>query len=439
MPQLAKWFRLGSEYLGAQLVIRATSAAGALLLVNVMPRSEYGIYTLLLANLAFLTSLSDFGATGSLLFFWRRARKRAYVFSAYLEAVVRLRKLLFGGSTMIGATYLLYMVLNKNPGSVTIALSSIPMFLAAWYTIKAATWVYVFRIEGKYRQSYVVEGVSEFVKLMSALVLWWTGMVYGWAAIGGVFAGAFFSAQMAGIYVRKRDAKRQNHSARVALRADLAVRAQTIPTIPWTLFFALQGPFVAWLAATFGSVVNLAEVGALGRLGAILSIISGFTVSVLVPKLSHINDERQYLRYYLAWFGILFSIGSGILSLVWLWPNALLLLLGNQYNGLASELFITSATAIVMTFEYFGGAVNRARGWMQGQGLRIGFIAAGQIAILPFMDFSVTADLLLFGLGTALLAMIVQLGFNLAGLLRVHQVSVAIIALKQKDSKKGDE
>lgn len=414
------WLLLVSEYAGVQIAVKALSAVGALLLINILPVEEYGVFTLLLATLTFLVSFSDFGATGSLLYFWRRAKKKVRIFSIYVHAVFRIRRSLFIGSAALSLIYLLGIYYFKQYDIVGIAVGSGLMILATWHLIQAGTWVYVFRVENHFKQSYVVEVAGELTKLIAVLLLWGTGFMYGWAAMACVLAGAYVSAKVASLFSGKGNTVKQVHGDRVMRIADGAVKGQVIPTIPWTIFFAVQGPLVAWLAATFGTVRSLAEVGALGRLGAIIGLISGFTISVFVPKLTHVHQEDLYLKYYLGWWLVLFGIGSILLGLIWIWPSVLLMLLGKQYKGLQIELFIAAATSVFMTFEYYAGAINRARGWIKGQALRIAVIVVGQVAMVPFLDFQLTADLLVFGLGTAILAMLVQLGFNVAGFWARH-------------------
>ena len=433
-----RWLLLIVEYLGAQVAVRAISAASALLLINILPIQEYGIYTLFLASLTFLTGFSDFGATGSLLYFWRRANNRISIFAAYLQAVFRFRKLLFIGGALLSLIYIYGIARSKNYDEIEIAVGTGLMVIASWYMITTGTWLFAFRIIGRFRQSYVVEGAGEFAKLIIILLLWVINVRYSWAAMGSVLIGAFASASLAGYFSKRPNIIHKAHGVRMSHFADRAVWAQTVATMPWAIFFAVQGPLVVWLAATFGSVQNLAEVGALGRLGAIIGLISGFTISVFVPKLSNIQNDVKYFGYYITWLGVLFFIGSTLLIILWYWPKILLVLLGNQYKGLHVELFVAAVTAVVMTFEYFAGAINRARGWVAGQIVRISIIVLGQVISVAFLDFEFTADLLYFGLVTAILAMIVQLGFNFSGFLKIY-LDFKNSKLSQKNSAKKRE
>jgi O-antigen/teichoic acid export membrane protein len=414
--RLKRWLLLASQYAGAQLGIRAISSIAALLLVHLLSVQEYGIYTLLLANLTFLVGVSDFGATGSLMYFWRRSKARAAVFSSYLGAVFRLRQSLFLISA-VGS--LAYLVIISSLGKYelrTLAYGTSLMLAGTWFLIQVGTWLAVFRIQGRFTESYLVEATSEFVKLAGVATMWLAGFHSSTFAMATMLMGAIGAAWM--IHRMNPATAGQVKAQGTSTERKLVKRAvlgQVLPAAPWTLFFVAQGPLIAWLAAGFGSVQNLAELGALGRISALIAMVSGFTIGVLIPRLSNVHDERTYFRYYVLWWVVLLAFGSLVLGIAWISPKYVLWLIGHQYSQLRTELALSLLTALVMTLEWYAGGINRARGWMGGQALRISVVLLGQAAMTPFLDFGRTVDLLMFSLGTAMLMLTVQLAQNLIG------------------------
>jgi hypothetical protein len=189
-----------------------------------------------------------------------------------------------------------------------------------------------------------------------------------------------------------------------------------MPILPGLIHFALQGPLVAWLAAYYGSVVNLAEVGALSRLGVLIGVIAGFTSTVFVPRLVAISDEAIFLRYYLLWWLVIIALGSVIMLAVTIFPEALLFLLGDAYSGLHTELIVMAATAVVWTWNGYVFGVNRARGWVKNQAYIVLVLIVGQLTMFVYLDFSTTLGVLLFGLGTGFIWLFYQLLLNVVGI-----------------------
>lgn len=60
---------LASEYTAAHMAARLLAAISGLMLVRLLPVSEYGFYTLVLAAFTFICTFSDLGATETLSFF----------------------------------------------------------------------------------------------------------------------------------------------------------------------------------------------------------------------------------------------------------------------------------------------------------------------------------------------------------------------------------
>ena len=69
---------------------------------------------------------------------------------------------------------------------------------------------------------------------------------------------------------------------------------------------------IVWLAATFGGTRDIAEVGALSRLGLLVGIFSSLTGVVFLPRLAHVTDDRLY-RARVLQFGALYLTIAGAL------------------------------------------------------------------------------------------------------------------------------
>ena len=115
--------------------------------------------------------------------------------------------------------------------------------------------------------------------------------------------------------------------------------------LPSALYFSIQGPLTVWLATTFGAVRNIAEVGALGRLGLVVGIFSNLTGVVFLPRLARVSGEGLYRRRYLQFGGLLAAVALALLAAAAVAPRAFLFLLGPKYSGLERELLLMVAGA----------------------------------------------------------------------------------------------
>ena len=337
----------------------------------------------------------------------------------YFHAVVRFRRTVYAFGFISSAAYIFYTGRHIGEDVLTILVGIVLMGLAAWFAIQSGIISYVLKLEQRFRQAYAVELSNEAIKLMAVGLIWILGFATALAGMTSVALGALVAATLATRLLGKRFANRgipkqrqDHHNSRVLL-------GQIMPILPGTIHFALQGPLIVWLAAYYGSVVNVAEVGALGRIGVLVGVIAGFTGTVFVPRLLAISDEALFLKRYLQWWLVMLAFGAIMILFVTFFPEALLYLLGASYSGLGMELVAVAATAVVWTWNGYVYSANRARGWLMHQGYILFVLIAGQALMFKYLDFSNTIDVLLFGLGTAFIWMSYQLVLNVAGFIRV--------------------
>jgi hypothetical protein len=190
------------------------------------------------------------------------------------------------------------------------------------------------------------------------------------------------------------------------------------PTLPSAVYVAIQGQFVIWLAATFGGTTNLAQVGALGRLGLLVGFFSNLGSVVFLPKLVQITDERTFRARFLQFGLFLATLAAALWTAADLFPHLFLLLLGPKYQGLTSELLIVVATAGVTLVGGYVVAVNNARSWNRWQVGALTFLVLCQVGLAISLPLNTTAGVLWFGLGSAAAGTLGQSVILLAGFTR---------------------
>lgn len=413
--------RLASEYTAAHMAARLLAAISGLMLVRLLPVSEYGFYTLVLAAFTFICTFSDLGATETLSFFRWRGGKKNKPWMPYFHAVLRFRRTVFVFGFISSAAYIFYTGRHIGEDIQTILAGIVLMGLSAWFAIQSGIISYVLKLEQRFRQAYAVELSNEGIKLLAVGLIWVVGFATALAGMTSVALGALVAAILASRLLGQRFAKSGVPKQRHAHQSSRVLLGQIMPILPGTIHFALQGPLIAWLAAYYGSVVNVAEVGALGRLGVLVGVIAGFTGTVFVPRLLAINDERFFFKRYLQWWLVMLAVGVIMILAVRIFPEAFLYLLGDSYSGLHIELIAIAVTAILWTFNGYVYSINRARGWVKRQEYILVVLIAGQVGMFTYLEFSSTLNVLLFSMGTAVLWFSYQLVLNVAGFVRVSR------------------
>ncbi len=415
--RLRQWLRILAVYFGAQSLAQLLSLVAGLLLARSMPVREFALYTLAASVVAFYGFFSDLGSTGSLVYFFQVSRKEGEDFGAYLGAVRWLRSRAFLLGAVLVAVVLPWMALAKGFGLGESLLATVAVAANVWGQIVASIRLLTLRLEGLYARSYRADVAGGAVRLAGVLALMGLGLLRAFLAVG---VSALALAAVAGL--GRSPEPRPPTAPAEARRARRAVLRYLLPTLPSALYFSVQGQLMVWLAAAFGSTQNVAQVGALSRLGMVMSLFSGLSSVIFLPRLAAITDDRLYCRRSLQFGASLALLGAALLAVAAAAPRPFLLVLGANYQGLDHELVLVVVGAALTLLGGYVGAVNLARSWTRWQNLLLALHLAGQAALIAWLPLATTRGVLLFGCGTAAVGLLLQAAVLAVGFARPRWV-----------------
>lgn len=412
---LRRWIGILSAYVTTQTLTQLLGIAAGLLLINVLPVAEFALYTLALSVVTFFTFASDLGSTSSLVYFFHRANRLGEELQPYVDAVLSLRRTAFllGGLTV--AIGFPWMATAKGFGLAESLLVTCGIVLGVWFQISASLRILVLRLADRYGQSYRAEVAGGGVRLLLVLALVASRLLWAWLA---VLASGLASAAVALLARPEREPDREEDLRPYRRR----VLRYLLPSLPSALYFSIQGPLTIWLAATFGDTRNIAEVGALGRLGLIVGILSNLTGVVFLPRLARITEEAVYRRRYLQFGSLLLSAALGLVLLAAVFPEVFLFILGKRYASLHQELLLVMAGTGLTLLGGYAVSVNLARSWNRWEGLAVLVLMGAQAFLVSVLPLATTSGVLLFQLFTALVGLFLQLLITLGGFLRPRWV-----------------
>ncbi|MBW8767197.1 MAG: oligosaccharide flippase family protein, partial [Geodermatophilales bacterium] len=257
--RLRRWTKILSAYFTTQTLTQLLGIASGLLFVNFMPVREFALYTLAFSVITFFNFVSDLGSTTSLVYFFRHAQGAREEVGRYVAAVMSLRRLAF----LLGAGAVL-LAFPRIAGTKGFGLrESLPatagILLCVWFQVSSSVRVLALRLADRYGLSYRAELTGGGVRLLLALILVACGWLWAWLGVLVSSCGAAATALVARLGPETRTQADLRPYRRKILR-------YLLPSLPSAVYFSLQGPLTVWLATTFGSTRNMAEVGALGRL-----------------------------------------------------------------------------------------------------------------------------------------------------------------------------
>lgn len=416
--RIKQWSWLFSEYASAQVVIQALGILAGLWLVNLLPVREYALYTFAMSIFAFLSVFSDLGVGSALLFFRRETRIAGAAFAPYVRAAYKIRYALLAVGLCAGLAFMATLGPERGFGYAEIAAVGAILVAAVWAQIGSSIAVLQLRLEGLYRGSYLAEACANAVRLLVVAAMWLAAAPVAWLAMMAGAAGALASRAVAARALRGAAHAPSAISSQQPQRAPLeGIVRYVLPMLLSAAYFSIQGPLTVWLSAYFAGTQSVAEIGALGRLGLIFGLLSGFMGTVLIPRLSVVTDEAHYLRRYLQFWAVLAIFGAGVIALAWAVPDWLLWLLSESYAGLGDAVLIVAISAVLASWGGYVVGINNARGWVRLQPAAVVVFAATQIWLIVVLDLSSTIGVLYYGLWSSLAGLLLQVAISAAGFL----------------------
>lgn len=422
-PLLPPWRRLLGHFAGfgaSHLAVQTTSLLAGLLFVNWMSREQFALYTLGSSLVAFMVFLSDLGVTGSMVYFAHRAAREGSSFDRFVAAVFGLRR---GALTLVAlAIVVAFPVVARVKGfggaGAWLATLAIVVIVAA--QVESALQLQLLRLRGHMATSYRAEVVGSGVRLLLAVALVALAMLEAWIALASVAIATSATALLA------RLAQAPLAVGGAPLREERrAVLRYLLPTLPGAVYFSLRGQLTVWLAASFGGTLQLAEVGALGRLGLLFGFFASFGSVVVLPRLAHLRDEHLWRRRALLFGAGLAAVGGGLLAVAAIAPQPFLFLLGPNYRGLEHELLLVVASAAIGLLDGYLVSLNMSRAWTRWNGVAVAALAICQALLVLICPLGTTAGILWFNLLSGLAALTGQAVITTIGFRRPKAVAWA--------------
>lgn len=186
------------------------------------------------------------------------------------------------------------------------------------------------------------------------------------------------------------------------------IRSFIVPLIPGVIYYLLQGQISVLLLAFAGASDALAEVGALGRLGQVIGLLSLLNGYFFQPYFAQIVDRAVFARRVRQVLVAVTAIMAVITLSVIFIPQVWLLILGPNYEGLHGEVVIAMITAQVSAMGALLYSVVIATRMTRGQWWQIVVGIGGQLMFVALVDVTTTSAALFLNLIPAVTYLIVQ-------------------------------
>ena len=408
--------RIVGNFAIVQAFVQIIGFCSGILIVRTLEQRDYAYFTIANTMQGTINVLADIGISVGLISIGGRVWQDRHRFGQLVNAALTLRKSL-GAIVVIVSTPVLYFLLVRNGATFHYTAVLIVLIVTAlFFQLSVNVLSVVPRLRSDIRRIQTIDFTGAIARLLGLIALMYfflnAAVALALAAATSLLQYTMLRSYAARVIDFDAPDNAEDRAAMLGFIRKLAANA---------IFFSLQGQVTVFLISFFArETSSVAEVGALGRLAMIFAVLGNLLTNVFVPAFARCQSARKLRWLYAGIAGGVIAFGLLILCGAALFPAQLLFVLGNKYTHLHRELLLMVGGAILSSVTGTFWALNASRAWVAGSWLYIPLTLATQIALIPFIDFSSVAGVLIFNLVSAIPNLFLNLAMSYFGFRRAQ-------------------
>lgn len=394
-----------------QAVVQIIGFLSGILLVRTLEQRDYAYFTIANTMQGTINVLADIGISVGLVSIGGRVWQDRHRFGQLINSALAVRRKL-GAVAIIVITPVLYFLLVRN-GAPLFYTTLLVVLVVAGFLVQLSLSVLavVPRLRSDIARIQTIDLTGALVRFLALLALLYFFLNAGVAILVATAAlflqFAMLRKYVAGVIDLSAPENAEDRAAMLGFVRKLAANA---------IFFCLQGQITVFLISFFAHRASaIAEVGALGRLAMIFTVLSNLLTNVFVPAFARCQSPRKLRWLYVAIVGSVAAFCLVVVSAAGIFPSQFLLVLGGKYAHLHRELLLMVGGAILSMLTGTFWALNASKAWVAGSWLYIPLTLLTQIALIPFTDFSSVAGVLTFNLFSAIPNLVLNIVLSYRG------------------------
>jgi O-antigen/teichoic acid export membrane protein len=411
------WLRLLAGYSFVQAIAQALGCLAGIVVLRALPKEDYACFMIVNTVGAVMGMLSDNGITNSLCAiggrFWQDDEKMG----SLIKTCIVLRKRLIAWSFFVITPFLVWILRSNNVSVTTIVWLVSFTLVGAYFQLNVAVFNTVMSLRQQVARMQTLVFVGILPRLALVALLGSLGLLTSPLAVAASTIAVVSQYWLLKRWIRPEISEGAAPNQGFKTEILSIVKRQS----PFTVYFCLQGQIGIWLMSIFGNMNRVAELGALGRIGMIFSVLVSATSTLIVPRFAR---AQELCRLRFLYPRILFAFAGLVLvstALTWLLPGSLLWLLGSQYAQTGAMLWLAVLAAGTSALAGLVYGLNVNKGWIPPAGVIIPIEILVQAILCFSVDLSSVRDVLMIGVITPIIPGLINL---FVGIRRLNPVRV---------------
>lgn len=408
--RLEKWqkmTKLVAVTVSAQAIIQVLGLISGILIVRLLPTTEYAFYTLANTMLGMMTVLADSGISSGVMAHGGKVWQDRTKLGVVVATGLKLRRR-FGILSLLFTMPILFYLLMSHGATLTtsifIVLAIIPSFFAALSDSLLEIASKLNQGLNKLQQNQLVAGIGRFIMISGGLLVFPFTFV---AILGNGIPRIWANIRLRKISAEYADPLQ--HSDPIVEKEILSIVKRSLPG---AIYFCVSGQITIWLISIFGNTQSIAHVGALSRLTTVLTVFTTLFSTLVVPRFARLPERKKMLiQRFIQIEAALFLISLIVIAIVVLFPSQVLWVLGKDYVNLNQEILLITISACLAMLAGVTYNVLVSRGWIIKPVINLSINILFQILLIATMDLSKTTNVLMFSIVDFLLAFVILITY----------------------------
>ena len=402
-PFLFKWGKLIGLTGGAQMLIQGMGFVVGIFIIRYLPVEQYAFYTLANTMLGTMTVLADGGIAAGVMAEGGQQWKDRRELGKILATGMKMRRQFAIGSLIVSVPILFFLLDRQGMEwfeSLGLILCLTPAFLAA---LSGSILQIVPKLHQDINKLLLVNVNINVIRLLITLPVI---IFFPFASLAILASGT--SQVFGNLQLRKLSLVNAEWDQESSPEYRAKIMAVVKRILPGSIYYCISSQVVIWLVSIFNDSEAVAQVGALSRLMMVLTVMQMVIAMVITPRFARLppNPKTVLLRFFQV-MGLVVAITSGITLGVYLFPDLVLLILGNQYSDLQYEVLLMTIGSCLTIISAIINGMGSARAILPRPVYFITTIVVGQALVLYFLvDFTTVAGVLYFSIYSALLTIV---------------------------------
>ena len=408
VPDKAKfihWIKLITITGSAQFIVQAVAFVCGITIIRLLPVKEYALYTLSNTMLSTMAMLSDGGITYGVMAEGGKVWTDRFKLGVVLNTGLDLRRK-FAIVCICFGMPVLFFLLMQHGASIWMSLLIIMSLIPAFFTTLSGA---LLEVTPKLHQNIVaLQKIQVTNNIFRLITLFLTIFFFPFAFVAIVAAG--IPQVWANLKLRvlaKKNAYAPDHETDPEVKKRILKIVKRI--LPDALYYSLSGQISLWLISFFGTTKAIAEIGALGRLAAVLTILNVVFSTLVSPRFARLpNNTRVLLKKFIPVFLSLILISILVVFATWLLSDKILWILGKKYYGLNSEIVLIMISSCLAFISSVIFSIYSTKGWVLSPFITIPISLASIVAGIFLINISSLMGILKLNILVALVTLIIH-------------------------------